>query len=449
MFFAKWEAVRKRIYISDTCEFAFPGAFWYTENDTKRHIKGGETMKAKALREQDMAQRGQAEALTRQTYYYQLRDALYDELMQQGFCEMLEELLLDWRGAEAARIYVLDYAALMECHSMIVGGKKPRDATEFVPHLNLRGERAAWAALDQPGAFLMPVPQDMPEKMRQLRAGSRQLVDARDDTLIPQADDAALREVDQVHALNKLLDDRCRALQRERDELQNRLRLLEEGVITEQVRYAIEARRLQEEEALRQSYEAQREAAKAAFREQYAEEQAADRLRREHEAADMAELRTGAAVEYGAVRREMAGDLAGLMQIMQEKITAWETGLERAEALMLAKSYVALHDLCSKGADALVLEAKCTGAADSLVGAAMDMQRQLRDRVQQLEQAMLRLGLTVLRPREGEPYDGAYHVPADVSAGAAGNSVIARCVHPGVMAQGAREALLRAEVELK
>ena len=396
-----------------------------------------------------MAQRGQAEALTRQTYYYQLRDALYDELMQQGFCEMLEELLLDWRGAEAARIYVLDYAALMECHSMIVGGKKPRDATEFVPHLNLRGERAAWAALDQPGAFLMPVPQDMPEKMRQLRAVSRQLVDARDDTLIPQADDAALREVDQVHALNKLLDDRCRALQRERDELQSRLRLLEEGVITEQVRYAIEARRLQEEEALRQSYEAQREAAKAAFREQYAEEQAADRLRREHEAADMAELRTGAAVEYGAVRREMAGDLAGLMQIMQEKITAWETGLERAEALMLAKSYVALHDLCSKGADALVLEAKCTGAADSLVGAAMDMQRQLRDRVQQLEQAMLRLGLTVLRPREGEPYDGAYHVPAGVSAGAAGNSVIARCVHPGVMAQGAGEALLRAEVELK
>ena len=164
-------------------------------------------MNAKALREQDMAQRGQADCLTRQTYYYQLRDALYDELMQQGWCELLEELLLDWRGEASPRIYVLDYAALMECYSMIVGSKKPRDATEFVPHLNLRGERAAWAALDQPGAFLMPVPQEMPEKMRQLRAVSRQLVDARDDTVIPQADDAALREVDQVHALNKLLPD--------------------------------------------------------------------------------------------------------------------------------------------------------------------------------------------------------------------------------------------------
>ena len=402
-------------------------------------------MNAKALREQDMAQRGQADCLTRQTYYYQLRDALYDELMQQGWCELLEELLLDWRGEASPRIYVLDYAALMECYSMIVGSKKPRDATEFAPHLNLRGERAAWAALDQPGAFLMPVPQEMPEKMRQLRAVSRQLVDARDDTVIPQADDAALREVDQVHALNKLLDDRCRALQRERDELQARVRLLEEGVITEQVRYAIEARRLQEEEALRLSYEAQREAAKAAFREQYALEQEEENRRREKEASDLADLRADAAVEYAAVRREVAGDLASLMQIMQEKLTAWEAGLERSEALMLAQSYIALHDLCSRGADALVLEAKCTDAPETLLQAAMNLQSDMRSRVQQLEQAMLRLGMTVLRPREGEGYDSAYHVAAGAAAEGA---LIARCIHPGVVLQGTKEALVRAEVAL-
>lgn len=406
-------------------------------------------MNAKALRESDLANRGQAEALTRQTYYYQLRDALYDELIQQGWCELLEELLLDWRSTEAPRIYVLDYAALMECHSMIVGGKKPRDATEFVPHLNLRGEKAAWSALDQPGSFLMPVPQDMPEKMRQLRAVSRQLVDARDDTLIPQANDAALREVDQVHALNKLLDDRCRTLQKERDELQTRLRLLEEGVITEQVRYAIEARRLQEEEALRQSYESQREAAKAAFREQYAQEQDADRLRREQEEAGMADIRMEAAVAYDAVRREMAGDLAGLMQIMQEKITAWESGVERTEYRLLAKSYVALHDLCGRGADALVLEAACTGAAESLQQSATALQRELRDRLQQLEQAMLRLGMTVIRPREDDAYNNTYHVPANASAIEAKDGIIARCIHPGVMASGAKTALVRAEVELK
>ena len=406
-------------------------------------------MNAKALREQDLAVRGLPEAMSRQTYYYQLRDALYDELMQQGFCELLEETLLDWRSEDAPRIYVLDYAAMMECHAMIVGGRKPRDASEFVPHLNLRGERAVWAALEQPGSFLMPVPGDMPEKMRQLRAVSRQLVDARDDTVIPQADDAALREVDQVHALNKLLDERCRALQKERDELQSRLRQLEEGVITEQVRYAIEARRLQEEEALRRTYEGQQEAARAAFRDQYAREMAELEKQEEASCGQLTALREQIAGEYAALRRGMADDLAGLTRQLREQIAAWEGIAARTEPLMLARSYIALHDLCRTGADALVLEAACSDTPENVKEAAVQLQRSLRDRVQQLEQAMLRLGLVVLRPREGEPYDGAFHMPAALSAGAVGDTVIARCVHPGVMCQGTKDALVRAEVELK
>ena len=295
----------------------------------------------------------------------------------------------------------------------------------------------------------MPVPKDMAEKMRQLRAVSRQLVDARDDTLIPQADDAALREVDQVHALNKLLDERCRALQQERDELQSRLRQLEEGIITEQVRYAIEARRMQEEEALRQSFEQQKEAAKSAFRQQYAKEQEMLNLRREREEASLAELRGQAAVAYDAVRRDMAGDLAGLMQMMQEKVMAWENGLARTESLMLAKSYVALHADCRKGVDALLLAVASTGAPDTVLQAAQAMQRTLQERLQQLEQAMLRLGLVVIRPVEGDAFDGAYHVPAEISAGAVGMQKIRCCVHPGVMYHGAKDALVRAEVELQ
>jgi hypothetical protein len=69
--------------------------------------------------------------------------------------------------------------------------------------------------------------------------------------------------------------------------------------------------------------------------------------------------------------------------------------------------------------------------------------------VLQLEQAMLRMGLTVIRPKADEPYDGAFHVPTDISAGAVGDALIARCVHPGVMCHGAKDALVRAEVELK
>ena len=406
-------------------------------------------MKALEIYQQDLTDREAGNPLPRQQKYAALRDALYRELMQQGYSDLLEQLLLDIRGGEMGRIYVLDYAALMECHSMIVLGRDMRDATEYVPHLHLRGEKAQWAALERPGSFLMAVKPEITEKLKQLRAVSRQLVDARDDTVIPQADDAAQREIEQVHTLNKMLDDRCKLLQAERDEALQRLRMLEEGVITEQVRYAIEARRIQEEEALRRSYEAQREAAKAAFREQFAKEQEAARLRLEEEDRAIAALRQEAAGDYAAVRKDMAADLQQLTALLTDKVHAWQAGLDRSECRMLAQSYVALHDLQSTAMEKLLLDAQCAGIDAAILSGMADVQHQLRDRIRQLETAMTRLGLVILRPEAGEAFDGAYHVPAGTSVGAVGNAQVARCVTPGVMAQGAKEALFKAEVELQ
>ena len=406
-------------------------------------------MKALEIYQQDLTDREAGNPLPRQQYYAALRDALYRELMQQGYSDLLEQLLLDIRGGEMGRIYVLDYAALMECHSMIVLGRDMRDATEYVPHLHLRGEKAQWAALERPGSFLMAVKPEITEKLKQLRAVSRQLVDARDDTVIPQADDAAQREIEQVHTLNKMLDDRCKLLQAERDEALQHLRMLEEGVITEQVRYAIEARRIQEEEALRRSYEAQREAAKAAFREQFAKEQEAARLRQEEEDRTIAALRQDAAGDYAAVRKDMAADLQQLTALLTDKVHAWQSGLDRSECRMLAQSYVALHDLQSTAMEKLLLDAQCAGIDADILSGMADVQHQLRDRIRQLETALVRLGLVILRPEQGEAFDGAYHVPAGTSVGAVGNAQVARCVTPGVMAQGAKEALLKAEVELQ
>lgn len=406
-------------------------------------------MKALEIYEQDIIDREAGDPLPRQQYYAALRDALYRELMQQGYSDLLEQTLLDIRGGEKEKIYVVDYAALMECHSMIVLGRDMRDASEYVPHLHLRGAKAAWAALEKPGAFLMPVTRDMTEKFKQLRAVSRQLVDARDDTVIPQADDAAQREIEQVHTLNKMLDERCKTLQTERDELQARLRLLEEGVITEQVRYAIEARRLQEEEALRQTYEAQREAAREAYRAQFAGELAAARLRQEDEARELAALRSEAAQDYSAVRQEMGGDLRQLAQLLQRRIDAWQSGLDRSECRMLAGCYASLHRLWAQSMQQLLLDAQCAGTDAAVMASLAEMNSQLRDRLNQLEQAMVRLGLTVIRPGQGEDFNGALHIPVGTSAGATGDARVARCVCPGVMAQGAQEALLRAEVELQ
>ena len=406
-------------------------------------------MQALEIYQQDRTDRAEGNPLPRQQYYTALRDALYRELMQQGYSDLLEQLLLDVRSGLLEKIYVLDFAALMECHSMVVLGRDMRDATEHVPHLHLRGEKASWAALEGPGAFLMTVKPDIIEKLKQLRAVSRQLVDARDDTVIPQADDAAQREIEQVHTLNKLLDERCKSLQLERDEAIQRMRMMEEGIITEQVRYAIEARRLQEEEALRQTYESQREAAKAAFREQFAEEQSAARLRREDEERQLSTLRAEAAQDYAAARKTMADDLRQLTALLDAKVNAWDNGLNRTECRMLAQSYAALHALSENALDKLALTAASTGAAEAVLTGIADAQIQLRDRVRQLETAMVRLGLTVIRPAEGDSFDGAYHVPVGTSAGAVGSTVVARCVTPGVMASGAKEAVLRAEVELQ
>lgn len=406
-------------------------------------------MQALEIYQQDITDRAEGNPLPRQQYYTALRDALYRELMQQGYCDLLEQLLLDIRSGLMEKIYVVDYAALMECHSMIVLGRDMRDATEYVPHLHLRGEKASWAALEGPGSFLMTVKADIVEKLKQLRAVSRQLVDARDDTVIPQADDAAQREIEQVHTLNKMLDDRCRSLQAERDEAVQRLRLLEEGVITEQVRYAIEARRLQEEEALRQTYEAQREAAKAAFREQFMQEQSDARLAREEAERALSELREDAARDYAAARSAMAGDLRQLTALLEAKINAWDNALDRTECRMLAQSYAALHSLSEVFLDKLALTAAVAQADASVLAGIADAQTQLRDRVRQLETALTRLGLTILRPAAGEAFNGAYHMAVGTSVGAVGDAQITRCVTPGVMLPGTQEALLKAEVELQ
>lgn len=405
-------------------------------------------MTALEIYRQDIADQEQGQALPRQQYFVALRDALHRELMQQGYSELLEQLLMDVRAGEMQRIYVLDYAVLMECHSMIIMAQKMRDASEYVPHLQLRGEKVRWNALESEESVLMSVTREITEKMRQLRSVSRQLVDARNDASIPHADAAAKSEIEQVHHLNKLLMERNTALQAERDELKERLRQAEEGVITEHVRIAIEGRRLQEEAALEKAFAGQTAAAREAFRRQYAEEQSAELARQEEAARKTAALREEAAKEAALLRQGMGEELRQLSRLIGGQIDRWQQALDRNECRLLARHYAALHDLWRNALPGVITQAQYTSADASVLEGLGTLQCQLRDKLIQLEQAMLRLGLTVIRPARGEAFDGALHVPVGTSQGAVGDSVIARCVHPGVRLEATGEALLRAEVEL-
>ena len=116
---------------------------------------------------------------------------------------------------------------------------------------------------------------------------------------------------------------------------------------------------------------------------------------------------------------------------------------------MLAASYVALHDTWSEGMAKLLLDAQCAGTPPAILAALAQMDDQLRDRIRQLEQAMLRLGMVVIRPQKDEGFNVAYHQPVGTSTGAVGAAQIAKCIRPGVMLQGAMDALVKAEVELQ
>lgn len=403
-------------------------------------------MTALEIYQQDIDSQQQGTVQPRQQFFMQLRDALYQELTEQGYSELLEQLYREVRDGNMKKIYVVDYAVLMACHSMIVLGKSMRDASEYVPHLQKRGARVTWAELEQSGGNLMPVTQELIAQLRQLRAVSRQLVEARDSSVTPQAGDAAQREIDRVHFLNKMLEERNKDLLEEKEALQARVDFLEQNVITEQVRYAIEAKRIEAEEELRIQREANQAAAKEAFRTQYAAEQAAEAARREEAERAFAADRAEAAKEYSAVRWSMGNDLRQLSALLEAKINAWDRGLDRAECRLLANCYVGLHDLLTHTVARAVLDARCAGTGEAVLASLAEVERGLGDRVHQLEQAMARLGLTVLRPAAGDAFDGAFHLAAGNGADGA---VIEACVRPGVMVQGASGALVKAEVRLK
>ena len=241
--------------------------------------------------------------------------------------------------------------------------------------------------------------------------------------------------------------DRCRTLQEERDRLQQRVKQLEDGIVNEHVRRLIETRRQEEEEKLRRTSAEQIASAREAYRTQFASEMESARQRRETEAKQLEAQRAQAAADYAVVRGEMGDDLTKLVQLLQGQMDKWQKALDGSECRMLAQSYAALHGLWTKALARVIVDAQFTSADEVVMNGLVQLHGDLRDRLVQLEQAMLRLGLTVIRPEAGEPFDGVYHVPAGTSAGAVGESRITRCLHPGVMAQSG-EVLIRAEVEL-
>ncbi|MBQ8202176.1 MAG: hypothetical protein IJZ74_10485 [Clostridia bacterium] len=392
----------------------------------------------------------------RQEYFTALRDALHAELIRSGRSELLENILEEIQAGALTDMYLLDFAALMECHRLIVRRQPLRDTSRHVPYArSARGDKLAWADMRPAGTYLMRVTEDLTRSLQELSSVSAQMVGMRDDTVAPSADSVAQRKFEQAHALNVRLEQQNAELIAERDELRRQLKALQEGYISEQLRYAAEVRRQEMEADLARQYARQREAATEAFRQQFAQELTQMEAQRSEDDQHAAGLLSAVADEYAAVRTCMMSSLQTLQEQIAGQLAGWQHTLWRSESRMLAQCYVSHSGLVGQTMTQLIADAQMMGAPDAMMEQLMQLHSSLHAQLRQLEQAMLRLGLQVVRPAPGTPFDPELHCLAGAvtGEGIASDAVVQQCVRPGVAmvkdGTAACTSLVRAEVTLR
>lgn len=379
----------------------------------------------------------------RQEYFILLRDTLYEELTGEGRSEFLEEMIAE--GGKA--LPALEFAALRECFAAIVDGRRMKDASVHVPHL-LRGvdQPLTWQDLENGPAFRVDDPQ-MPEMLIRLRRISYQLVSARDQTPAVEAERAVNREIAGLRAVNHALERDNTSLRAERDELLERVRQMEEGVISRQLQNKADARRYQLEAELEKEMADKRraleedmhQALRLAARSQQEEREAADR------AAAQEDARRAAASQQ---------QRTALQEFIARQVETLRQSMGNEDYRFLAQSYAEMRGVIASELPAIIGDAQLHGADETLLTALTALDASLGGRMRRMEQALLQLGLQLYTPQAGEKFDSALHSPVNAT-GPEGQGVereIAAVQSPGVRrirADGQGETLVRALVHTR
>lgn len=383
--------------------------------------------------------------LPRQEYFALLRDTLHGELTRDGRSELLDEML---SAAEAGKaLPMLEFAALRECSEMIVEGREMLDASSYVPHIRLGGgERLPWSALKPGESFRVENP-EAPAILKRLRSMCRQMVSLRDQTLGPEINRAAQREIDGLKTLYKALERDNMALRQEREELKERIAALESGYVSDQVQHRIAMKMREAESELAQDMSRRRREGEEAIRQAWTE--AAQRCTLPRDEAAMEDR----AAQYVRLKSDMRREMAQLQSEMDERLGRWQQDQKAEDYRFLARSFAGLCGAVE--AECARLMAGMYAAGPELTAQAAQLAAVLDGRIRQMEQAMAQLGLRLIRPEAGEPFDPALHTPArtgmdDVSPEEA---VIDRTETPGVKMTedeaGSGVVLVQAVVHLK
>lgn len=406
-------------------------------------------MTALELYQADAQAREAGDALTpRRAYFTELRDALYLELTHDGASPLLDQVVTGLRQKTLDEIYVLDYAALTECHSLLVDNQPLRDDETYIPHLLQHGQRVTWDALNAPGAYLVPTTRTMLSRFRALRTMCRRVHDARDETDRGSRETVSVQEAEQLQRLARMLDERCRDLESERAELLERIDRLEQGIIDRRLEKLIAERRAAAEAEINAETQRQREAATEAFRAQYAQEMASFAAERERAAREDAARQVDVTRDYDAIRQDMAAEMTRMQKRLETHITRYQQRLDRTEMRMLAMCFADAYPLLTTQLANLLLDARCAGAPAALLESLGRFQTQCAERLTQWERALSRLGLTVIRPAPGDAFDPMQHALSAAVDGTQSGGVIRTCLRPGVQHLSSGEVLSPALVTL-
>lgn len=360
-------------------------------------------MTAMELFREDRKNRKEPEKLLpRQEYFALLRDTLHGELTRDGRSELLDEMLA---AAEAGKaLPMLEFAALKECSEMIVEGREMLDASSYVPHIRLGGgERFPWSSLKPGEGFRVENP-EAPAMLKRLRNMCRQMVALRDQTLGPEINRAAQREIDGLMTLMKALENDNAALREERAELQERIAALENGYVSDQVQRRIAMKMREAEKELEEEMAQRRQAGEEAIR------RALEEAAMCQSAPQDGEALASRAAEYVRLKAEMRREMARLQAEMDARLAQWQHAQGAEDYRFLARSFAGLcadvQQECAR------LTALAQYAVPEMTAQAAQLQSALENRIRQMEQAMAQLGLRLICPEAGEAFDPVLHTLA-------------------------------------
>lgn len=381
-----------------------------------------------------------------QEYYVQLRAALWSELMNDGRSELVSELMRLERGE---RVQYLAAAAVYDCYYMLVLGRAQMDVTMYFP--SWQGERQPWSVLERyPGEYCVTVQGALQERLEALAEVSRQMYELRMETIAPTeeaaADAAVIREAEALRSQVARLKKDIFALQEQNQTLSRDLMELENGYISDKVQMHMAQKRREAEDAFREETAQRRAEAEDAFRRHYAGEQEnALRLRDEadRQAASALDMqRSGSR----AVRDSIGEALRGMQRELAQQLDEWESALRSVDYRFLADCYQSLNRVIRVDMTQTLAEAAANGTPDAVMQSLQGLTGSFEGQLLRMENMMAQLGLTVLRPAEGEPYDERLHQRSDSHGFPPLHPVVGYLVLPGVL-QG-NDVLVRAEVTL-